>query len=106
MEASEAGRLQPDDLEDPGQWSRAAGAARPRGSQRTVVELGRGPCRAGLPVLRACTWKVPAVDQPRNQLSVREITVTKLYYCYARGCCCGEPIVIRTINGRRVPIHI
>jgi hypothetical protein len=27
-------------------------------------------------------------------------------YCYAKGCKCGRPIVIRTINGRRVPIHV
>lgn len=26
--------------------------------------------------------------------------------CYARGCACGRRIVIRTISGRRVPIHI
>lgn len=26
--------------------------------------------------------------------------------CTARGCCCGQPIVIRTIGGRRVPIHV
>lgn len=27
-------------------------------------------------------------------------------FCFAKGCCCGQPIVIRTIAGRRVPIHI
>lgn len=26
--------------------------------------------------------------------------------CTAKSCCCGQPIVIRTIDGRRVPIHI
>jgi hypothetical protein len=25
--------------------------------------------------------------------------------CTSKGCACGGPIVIRTINGRRVPIH-
>ena len=24
---------------------------------------------------------------------------------HAKGCHCGRPIVIRTIDGRRVPIH-
>jgi hypothetical protein len=27
-------------------------------------------------------------------------------YCHAKGCHCGQPIVIRTINGRKTPIHI
>lgn len=26
--------------------------------------------------------------------------------CHAKGCHCGQPIVIRMINGRRVPVHI
>ena len=25
--------------------------------------------------------------------------------CTAKGCHCGQPIVIRTIGGRKVPIH-
>ena len=25
--------------------------------------------------------------------------------CTAKGCRCGKPIVIKTIGGRRVPIH-
>jgi len=32
-----------------------------------------------------------------------DITV---YPCTAKGCSCGQPVVIRTINGRRVPIHV
>lgn len=27
-------------------------------------------------------------------------------YCHAKGCKCGKPIVIRTLQGRRVPIHV
>ncbi len=26
--------------------------------------------------------------------------------CTAAGCCCGKPIIIRMIAGRRTPIHI
>jgi hypothetical protein len=26
--------------------------------------------------------------------------------CTAKDCCCGEPVTIKTINGRRVPLHI
>jgi hypothetical protein len=26
--------------------------------------------------------------------------------CTAKGCSCGREIVIRTINGRKVPIHL
>jgi len=26
--------------------------------------------------------------------------------CTAKGCCCGQPIVIRMISGRRTPIHV
>lgn len=26
--------------------------------------------------------------------------------CTARGCCCGEPIVIRWYRGRLTPIHV
>ncbi len=25
--------------------------------------------------------------------------------CTAKGCACGQPVVIRMIDGRRVPIH-
>lgn len=26
--------------------------------------------------------------------------------CTAQGCSCGKPVIIRMIDGRRVPIHI
>ena len=39
-------------------------------------------------------------------MSPRKPTSSDVLTCRARGCCCGAPVVIRTINGRKVPIHI
>ena len=35
-----------------------------------------------------------------------EATSSSVLKCTASGCSCGEPVIIRTINGRKVPIHI
>lgn len=32
--------------------------------------------------------------------------MSTIYFCTAKGCCCGAPVVIRWINGRLTPIHV
>lgn len=65
----------------------------------------RGPLRTGEQTTpRPILVRIAPHRQGHREDAALKLEVAMLT-CYAKGCHCGQPIVIRTIGGRKVPIH-